>query len=163
MNFNETELRETQQALTDAGIMSSIASTRRGTITGASGGRARSEMLITQINPGQYGDGIIFIGGPGINEYLMNPFIGQLVNNTLNQGKVVGAISNATNILANSGVLSGHKVTGLATEQAFLERSGAQYTGWSNHNSDQFPGSQTIWQCFCGKSKSVFWIGREAN
>ncbi|MHC4132564.1 MAG: SagB family peptide dehydrogenase [Planctomycetota bacterium] len=129
MNFNETELRETQQALTDAGIMSSIASTRRGTITGASGGRARSEMLITQINPGQYGDGIIFIGGPGINEYLMNPFIGQLVNNTLNQGKVVGAISNATNILANSGVLSGHKVTGLATEQAFLERSGAQYTG----------------------------------
>ncbi|MHC4187297.1 MAG: nitroreductase family protein [Planctomycetota bacterium] len=129
MNFNETELRETQQALTDAGIMSSIASTRRGNITGVSGGRARSEMLITQINPNQYGDGIIFIGGPGINEYITNPFIGQLVNNTLNQGKVVGAISNAPNILANAGVLNGYRVTALPTEQNFLERSGAKYTG----------------------------------
>jgi protease I len=137
MNFNETELRETQRALTDAGIISSIASTKRGTITGASGGRARSEMLITQINPGQYGDGIIFIGGPGINEYIMNPYIGQLVNNTVNQGKVVGAISNATNILANSGILNGHKVTGLPTEQAFLERSGAQYTGASVEKDGQ--------------------------
>jgi SagB-type dehydrogenase family enzyme len=129
INFNETELRETQQALTDAGIMSSIASTRRGNITGISGGRARSEMLVTQINPSQYGDGIIFIGGPGISEYIMNPFIGQLVNNTLNQGKVVGAISNAPNILANAGVLNGYRVTALPTEQNFLERSGAKYTG----------------------------------
>ncbi|MHC4265657.1 MAG: nitroreductase family protein [Planctomycetota bacterium] len=135
MNFNEIELRETQQALTDAGVMSSIASMKRGTITGVSGGRARSEMLITQISLGQYCDGIIFIGGQGINEYIMNPYIGQLVNNAVNQGKVVGAISNAPNILANAGVLSAHKVTGLPTEQAFLERSGAQYTG-SNVEKD---------------------------
>jgi SagB-type dehydrogenase family enzyme len=128
MNFNDTELSETQRALSDVGVVSNIASTIRGWITGASGRRSRADMLITDINLNDC-DGIIFIGGLGINEYMLNPLVNQMINQAINQGKIVGAISNAPNILANAGVLNGYRVTGLPTEQVFLERSGARYTG----------------------------------
>ncbi|MHC4757835.1 MAG: DJ-1/PfpI family protein [Planctomycetota bacterium] len=128
MNFNESELSDAQRAMTDIGVVTNIASTKRGTVTGTEGRRSRADMLITQINLDDC-DGIVFIGGMGINEYAFDPYIGQLVNNAISKGKIVGAISNAPNILANAGVINGFRVTALPSEQINLERSGAEYTG----------------------------------
>jgi SagB-type dehydrogenase family enzyme len=134
MNFNDAELIETQKALTDLGVATSIASTKRGIITGAFGRRSQADRLITNINLNEY-HGVVFVGGVGISEYAMDPYVGQLINNAVSQGKIVGAISNATNILANAGVINGYRVTGTPGDQVFLERSGGQYTG-SNVEKD---------------------------
>jgi SagB-type dehydrogenase family enzyme len=134
INFNDAELIETQKALTDLGVATNIASTRRGIITGAFGRRSQADRLITNINLNEY-HGVVFVGGVGISEYAMDPYVGQLINNAVSQGKIVGAISNATNILANAGVINGYRVTGMPDNQAFLERSGGQYTG-SNVEKD---------------------------
>jgi len=128
MNFNDAELIDTQKALTDAGVVTDIASTKRGTITGSFGRRSKAERLITNINLNEY-HGVVLVGGMGINEYAMDPYILQFVRNAVSQGKIVAASSNATGILANAGVIDGYRVTGLPAGQAFLERSGAKYTG----------------------------------
>ncbi|MFC1737431.1 DJ-1/PfpI family protein [Planctomycetota bacterium] len=128
MNFLDTELLRTQRELADAGVHPIIASTRIGVITGMSGQRAHSKLLITNIRVDDF-QAVIFIGGTGISEYLFNPIAGRIINEAMGKDKIVAAISNAPNILANAGVLAGRKVTALPSEQIFLERAGAQYTG----------------------------------
>lgn len=56
-------------------------------------------------------DAVVFVGGPGAQEYYKNEKALSIARNAFNFGKIVAAICIAPGILANSGVLKGKKAT----------------------------------------------------
>jgi SagB-type dehydrogenase family enzyme len=127
-NYRDEELFETKRALDAAGVQTDIASTRIGIIRGTLGGIAEANILIGQLRIDNY-DAIIFIGGLGAAEYVVNPIALNLARETIRNGKILAAIGTAPTILANSGVLNGVRATSLSTERYTLAAVGALYTG----------------------------------
>jgi protease I len=127
-NFRDEELFETKRVLDMAGVQTVIASTRSGTIRGMLGGLAEATVLINRLRVDDY-DAIVFIGGPGAVEYFNSPVAHRIAQESVNKGKVLGAICIAPVILANAGVLIGIRATSFPTEQARLIQAGAMYTG----------------------------------
>jgi protease I len=127
-NYRDEELFETKRALEAEGIQTDIASTRVGIIRGTLGGVAEANLLITQVRAANY-DAIIFIGGGGAIEYVLNPVALNLIREAVRNGKIVAAIGTAPSILANAGALSGVRATSLLSERNTLISAGALYTG----------------------------------
>ena len=127
-NYRDEELFETKRALDAAGVQTDIASTRIGIIRGTLGGIAEANILIGQLRIDNY-DAIIFIGGLGAVEYVVNPIALNLARETIRNGKILAAIGTAPTILANAGVLTGVRTTSLLTERNTLISAGALYTG----------------------------------
>jgi len=71
----------------------------------------------------------VFIGGPGVAEYVVNADVLNLAREAARQRKVVGAIETGPTVLANAALLRGVRVTGFVSEQERLVRAGAHYTG----------------------------------
>jgi protease I len=126
--FQDQELAETKRALEYAGVTTAIASTRLGPLQGVLGTSVDSMLLINQANVADYG-AVIFIGGPGIADYLNNPTVQNLARQAIAQRRVLAAIGTAPSILANAGALRGVVATGFVTEQAKMLQGGAKYTG----------------------------------
>lgn len=126
--FQDQELFETKRALELAGVPVQVASMRLTGLTGMLGGTANADLLLTQAKLGDYG-AVVFIGGPGVAEYLNNPTVMNLARQAADQRKVVAAIGTAPTILATAGILKGVRVTGYLPEQARIVQGGATYTG----------------------------------
>jgi len=126
-SFRDEELFETQRILTSAGIQTVVASSKIGPIRAELGGITASEILINDLKVDDF-DAIIFVGGPGIVEYLENPTVLDIARQAAAKGKVLGAISIAPAILANAGVLKGRKATGFISVRDTLKAGGATYT-----------------------------------
>jgi protease I len=127
-NYRDEELFETKRALDAAGIQTDIASTRIGIIRGTLGGIAEANILIGQLRIDNY-DAIIFTGGLGAAEYVVNPIALNLARETIRNRKILAAIGTAPTILANAGVLTGVRTTSLLTERNALISAGALHTG----------------------------------
>jgi protease I len=127
-NFRDEELFETKRALDAAAVQTVTASTRIGIIRGALGGIAEANILVGQLRAVDY-DAIIFIGGPGAIEYVVNPAALNLAREAVRQRKILAAISTAPTILANAGVLTGVRATSFLSERNVLIQAGAIYTG----------------------------------
>ncbi len=127
-NFRDEELFETKRALDAAAVQTVTASTRIGIIRGALGGIAEANILVGQLRAIDY-DAIIFIGGPGAIEYVVNPAALNLAREAVRQRKILAAISTAPTILANAGVLTGVRATSFLSERNILIQAGAIYTG----------------------------------
>ncbi|MHC4586659.1 MAG: nitroreductase family protein [Planctomycetota bacterium] len=117
-----------KRALDAAGIQTDIASTRIGIIRGTLGGIAEANILIGQLRIDNY-DAIIFTGGLGAAEYVVNPIALNLARETIRNRKILAAIGTAPTILANAGVLTGVRTTSLLTERNALISAGALHTG----------------------------------
>jgi len=126
--FRDEELFETKMVLDQAGVATSIASSRLGPVAGVLGNIAQAEIGLTELNIDEY-DAIVFIGGPGAMRYFEDPVALGIVRDAANKGKVLAAISIAPAVLANAGVLQGVKATSFVTVQERLERAGAVFTG----------------------------------
>jgi putative intracellular protease/amidase len=69
------------------------------------------DMLIDEIDPLKW-DGIFLIGGPGALQHCNIPSVRQLISDAHNFDKPIGAIGQATRILAESGALNNKEATG---------------------------------------------------
>ncbi len=127
-NYRHEELFETKRALDAAGVQTVIASTRIGIIRGTLGSLAEANFLIGQLKVDDY-DAIIFIGGIGAAEYVANPIALNLAREAVRNRKILAAIGTAPTILANAGVLTGIRATGLLSERSRLALAGALYMG----------------------------------
>lgn len=76
---------------------------------GVDGGVAEIDIEIRDARAGDY-DAVVFAGGPGALENLDNEDSYRLVQETVREGKLLGAICIAPVVLAHAGVLEGKKV-----------------------------------------------------
>ncbi len=129
--FQDVELDGTRKGLDAAGFSVQLASKSRGLCVGKYGGREQAETALADVEVAAY-DRIGFIGGPGAHTFQDDPEAHHIARQTLELGKVLGAICIAPLILAEAGVLAGKRATvwnGDDEQGTFLIERGAVYTG----------------------------------
>jgi len=126
--FRDEEYIEPKEILEHAGFQVVTASTVLGEIYGKIKIKAKSDILVKDINEKDY-DAIFFVGGPGASVYFNDTFVHNLVKLFLNAKKIVSAICSAPRILANAGILKGKNATVFPDGEDDLIKGGANYTG----------------------------------
>jgi len=109
-DFKDEEYFQPKEILEGAGVEIKTASAEKGIATGAEGGEAEIDFLVSEINPTDY-DAVVFIGGPGALKYLDNDVSYELAKKTIAAGKILAAICISPVILAKAGVLKNKKAT----------------------------------------------------
>jgi len=127
-NFRDEELLHTKEVLEQRGHEVKTASTSLATAKGTLGAQAKPDMLLKDINAGDF-DAIVFVGGGGSNQYWNDKVAHKLAKDALGSGKIVAAICIAPVTLANAGILSGRKATVWSSEADKLKAAGANFTG----------------------------------
>ncbi|MEM1689741.1 MAG: DJ-1/PfpI family protein [Candidatus Hadarchaeales archaeon] len=128
-DFRDEELFHTKEVLEKSGIVTKIASTKKGEAKGMLGGKATAELTIEEVKVEDY-DAVIFVGGSGSSIYFSNKHALSIAKEAFSAGKVVGAICIAPVILANAGILKGRRATVWDGDFVkMLEAGGAKYTG----------------------------------
>jgi protease I len=126
-NFRDEELFEPKSILEDRGVKVGVASASLDTAAGMLGGKAKPDMLISDIKVEEW-DAVVLVGGSGASRYWEDTTIHAMLNQAVEQDKVIGAICIAPVTLANAGILSGKKATVYNTEMQKLADKGAQCT-----------------------------------
>ena len=127
-NFRDEEYKEPRQVLEEAGVRISVASSTPRECRGVYGMTVRPDLLLDDANMSNY-DGIVFVGGPGSDEYYNNFKAHSLIQEAFETGKVVAAICIAPQTLANAGIIKGKRVTAFSSVKGGLTAAGAIYTG----------------------------------
>jgi len=127
-NFRDEELLKPKKIFEKEGFKVTIASSSLNTATGMLGAKVKPEALINNVNVKDY-DAVVFVGGIGATEYFGNPIALKIAQDSVRQGKILGAICIAPRILAEAGVLKGKKATVWKSEANALKARGAIYTG----------------------------------
>jgi len=126
--FRDEEYLDTYDALRSAGIAVKIAAAVNEECIGTGGTEVGVNFTFDEVDPSQY-EGIVFIGGVGIEGYLLDDSVHALAKAFNSAGKPIAAICWAPAILANAGILSGKQATSWSGAKEDLERGGASYTG----------------------------------
>ncbi len=129
--FQDFEYSETRRVLEEANIKTIIASSLKGEAQGKMGQKVKVDMIVDEIILEEF-DTLVFIGGPGALEYVDDSSVHQLIQQAVNQGKILAAICIAPEILAKAGILKEKKATVWSslidrTPVEFLENEGAEY------------------------------------
>lgn len=127
-NYRDEELFETRRVLTEAGVNTVVASSKRGAVKGMLGRLGEATVLVSEIAVDDY-DAIIFVGGAGAMEYFNSRVAWNIAREAVAKRKVLGAICIAPAVLANAGLLRGVRATSFLSERERLQRAGALYTG----------------------------------
>lgn len=109
-DFQDHEFKPVKKYLKMFGAHVDIASSSLGTATGKFGTSIDIDYLLRDIHPENY-DAIIFIGGPGAEEFKENQTALALARGALKSCQVLAAICIAPTILARAGVLKDKKAT----------------------------------------------------
>lgn len=109
-DFRDEEYFKTRQVLEAAGAQVDVASNQKGTASGADGNTVETDVLIKDVNLGNY-DAVVFIGGSGALTYLDNQDSYNLAKATITSNKLLAGICISPVVLAKSGVLEGKKAT----------------------------------------------------
>ncbi|TKH46496.1 peptidase [Paenibacillus terrae] len=105
--FNEDELFKPKEALEQAGVTVTLASTQTGEITGDYNGKATANLVITDAVPTDY-DVVAVIGGSGTNDHLWNNAdLQTLLKQTHEQKILLSGICAGSVAVAQTGLLSG--------------------------------------------------------
>ena len=126
--FQDDELFQAKRALDLSGVRTVIASRTAGAIQGMLGNQAQAMLALNQVRVEDF-DAIIFVGGPGAEEYFEDPLARSIAREAARNKKILGATSIAPTILAGAGVLTGVRVTGFVSEKEKLQQAGAIYIG----------------------------------
>lgn len=109
--FNEDELFQPKEALENAGIEVTIASTKKGEITGDYQGVANSEVIFSEVSATDY-DALAIIGGSGTNDYLWeNQEVLSYLKQAHEQNVLISGICAGAVTVAKTGLLNGRKAT----------------------------------------------------
>lgn len=126
--FQDTEYSEIHEALRSVGIDVVVAAAVNEECKGTNGLEVSVSLTLDEIDPSQY-DGMILIGGVGIEGYLHDGSIHALAKSFLSLNKLLAATSWAPAILAYAGVLNGKRATSWSGAADDLTENGASYTG----------------------------------
>jgi len=124
--FRDEEYFETRKALEKEGFKVVVASSHSSTAHGRFGAKVQPDIVISKINISDY-EAIIFIGGPGVEEYFDEFEVLSIVRASFQKRILLGAICSAPVILANAGILTGRRVTAFGSRKELIEASGAYY------------------------------------
>jgi protease I len=109
-DFRDVEYQKPRQILEDRGHEIVVASSVVGPCQGADGLVVNSQVLISKVNPADY-DAIVFVGGPGAEEFFDDKETHEVINQFFNLNKIIAAICVAPVILGKAGILAGRDVT----------------------------------------------------
>jgi len=109
-DFRDEEYFKPKEILEKTGIEIKTASNKMGIAVGADGGETKIDLLVSEINPKNF-DAIIFIGGPGCLKNLDNENSYKIIQDAINENKVLASICISPVILAKAGALKGKKAT----------------------------------------------------
>lgn len=109
-DFRDEEYFVPRQVFQAAGAKIKTASNEKGTAMGTDGGTVEIDFLVEEVNLADF-DAVVFAGGPGCLKYLDNEKSYNLINETVSEGKLLGAICIGPVILAKAGALEGKKAT----------------------------------------------------
>lgn len=126
--FRDEELFDTQKALEEEGVETTVASSVVGNCKGKLGQTARSTILVKDISADDY-DAVIFVGGSGAMQYYDDSAALSLAKQADKKCKVIAAICIAPRILANADLLKGKTATCYVSEAEAIRKLGANYTG----------------------------------
>lgn len=126
-DFRDEELLEPKKILEQNAVKVTIASSSLAEASGMLGARVKPDILIGDINVGDF-DAIIFVGGGGAEEYWNDPVAQRIAQDAINQNRIVAAICIAPVTLAKAGVLKGKRSTVWPQEAGQLRAGGAVYT-----------------------------------
>jgi protease I len=129
-DFRDEEYKEPRQIFEARGAKVTVASSSLEVARGALGAQVKPDLLLKDVAVGDY-DAIVFVGGPGAQEYWNDPVAHAVAQEAVAQGKVLAAICIAPTTLAKAGVLKGKKATVFSSEAGALKACGANYTGAS--------------------------------
>jgi protease I len=129
-DFRDEEYKEPRQLFEAKGAAITVASSSLEIAKGALGAQVKPDLLLQDVAVGDY-DAIVFVGGPGAQEYWDDPVAHAIAQEAVAQDKVLAAICIAPATLAKAGVLKGKKATVFSSEAEALEACGANYTGVS--------------------------------
>lgn len=128
-NFRDEEFEEPYKIFTNAGIITTIASSNITEAKGMFGKTVKPNITISDVVVNNY-DAIVFVGGSGASQYFNDETAINIAREAYKQRKVIGAICIAPVILANAGILQGKKATVWDGEFISKLKSGkAIYTG----------------------------------
>ena len=133
--YQDVEFGTPYTYFTDHGATVDVYSTQKGTANGSLGGKVKVEHDLSELNVSNY-NAIVFIGGPGTSLVRNDNNSIKIAKDSVNAGKVLGAICLSPTILAKAGVLKGKNATvwyGPDSEldmltSEYLEKQGARYT-----------------------------------
>lgn len=129
MYFSDTEFFDIQETLQLVDIIPDIAAMTTEEMKSQDRRNAvKPNVLIKDVNVDDY-DAFVFIGGPGIKDYLVNQTILKLVRTANENKKIIAAIDNAPGIFAMAGVVNGKTVASFSSEYKRLISAGAN---WKN-------------------------------
>jgi len=120
INYRETEYDEIKTIFEREGVEVVTASTKRGELTGMDGGKASSDVSLSEVNPRDF-DAVVFVGGIGASVFWENPFAHRLAKGMAADKKPVGAICIAPVTLERAGVLKGKKATVFESERGKMK------------------------------------------
>ena len=123
-NFRDVEFETPYDVLTKAGALITVVSTKKGEVVGADGLKVQAVAKPKDIKVAEY-TGVIFIGGPGMMDYLNDASFVALAKAFASAGKLTAAICVAPAILANAGLLDGKAATAFPDVVPVLKAKGA--------------------------------------
>lgn len=126
--FRDEEYEAISKALKNAGHEVMVGSSHHTEAQGHFGMIVKPDVNIGFVEPKDY-DAVIFIGGRGVEEYITNSEILNLVRNIFYERRLLAAIGMAVEILAYAGILTSKKVTCDTSIIDKIQSVGAYYTG----------------------------------
>ena len=124
--FQDKEYDDSKTAIEAAGHTVITASTAD-MAKGKFGLQVETDVLLSDAEVDDY-DAIVFIGGPGCEEYFDDPDALNLAQDFYNDGKLTCAICAAPAILAHAGLLDDKKATCWKGVSGILKEYGADYS-----------------------------------
>lgn len=126
--FHDEEF-ETVKKTVDNGVhLVQIGSTHHTEAKGHFGLVVKPDINLGFVEPSDY-DAIVFIGGHGVEEYLMDGDVANLIHTFSAEKKLIAAIGSAVELLVYAGAITGRKVTCLPELISMVQGAGAYYTG----------------------------------
>lgn len=126
--FRDEEFEAVARILKEKGHTVAVGSSHHTEARGHFGLLVKPDIHVNFVEEADY-DCLVFIGGRGIDEYVTDPAIINLVRNFSYERKPIAAIGMAVEILIYAGIISGKKVTCDNTTITKVQASGAYYTG----------------------------------
>jgi protease I len=126
--FRDEELLVPKDILEKNGIEVKVASSSLSQAKGMLGATVKPDLTVNDINVRDF-SAVIFVGGIGSNQYWDDPMAHKLVQQAINNNRIIAAICLAPVTLAKAGILKDKRATVFYTEAGQLKALGANYTG----------------------------------
>lgn len=125
-NFEDSELLVPYYRLKEAGVKVTVASLKRGTITGKQGYEVSVDKAIEEVNPNDYAI-LVLPGGKAPAVLRTEPKVLEIAQSFFAGNKPVAAICHGPQILISAGLMKGRRATCYLSVADELKKAGALY------------------------------------